>query len=180
MAKKLITAEEFSLLPDPLDGTRQELFRGAIMKFPLPGMLHGMTCSKVIRRFGDFIDRDGLGTLTAIVGIITERDPDTVRGPDVGFWSHERLSLIPAGYIESAADLLVEVLSPSNTSKQIRAKLQEYFSMGVQMVWVVASEGRFVTVYRNPDEGRILHEKAIITGEDVLPGFRCKVVDLLP
>jgi Uma2 family endonuclease len=76
--------------------------------------------------------------------------------------------------------MAVEVLSPSNTSKQIRAKLKEYFARGVRLVWVIAPEDRTLTIYRTPDEGRLLHETATATGEEVLPGFTCRVSDLLP
>lgn len=58
-------------------------------------------------------------------GFITKRAPDSVRGPDLSYWTKERLKEIPVGYIEIAPDMLVEVLSPSNTSKQIH-KLQEF------------------------------------------------------
>ncbi len=87
---------------------------------------------------------------------------------------------IPVGYVEIAPDMLVEVLSPSNTRKKILAKLREYFARGVRLVWVIAPEDRTLTIYRTPDEGRLLHESASVTGEDVLPGFTCRVSDLLP
>lgn len=113
-------------------------------------------------------------------GFITARGPDSVRGPDIAFWRKERLAEIPVGYFSIAPDMLVEVLSPSNTSKQIFAKLKEYFASGVRLVWVVSPEDRTLTIYRTADEGRILHETATVTGEDVLPGFTCRVSDLLP
>jgi Uma2 family endonuclease len=87
---------------------------------------------------------------------------------------------IPVGYFETAPDLLVEVLSPSNRSRQIRAKLKENFAKGVRLVWVIAPEDRTLAIYRTPDEGRLLHETATVTGEDVLPGFACRVSDLMP
>jgi Uma2 family endonuclease len=76
--------------------------------------------------------------------------------------------------------LLIEVLSSSNTSVQIRTKLLEYFAKGVRLVWVIAPEDRTLTIYRTPDEGRLLHESTAMTGEDVLPEFACRVSDLLP
>lgn len=76
--------------------------------------------------------------------------------------------------------MLVEVMSPSNTRKQILEKLREYFAKGVRLVWVISPEDRTLTVYRQPDEGRLLHETAMVTGEDALPGFECRVSDLLP
>ena len=48
------------------------------------------------------------------------------------------------------------------------------------MVWIVNPELRTVTVYRQPDEGRTLWEDATITGEDVIPGFSCKIADFFP
>ena len=147
---------------------------------PPPGGLHGVTCSKTDRKLGVFIDGGTGGTLVCNdTGFITKRDPDSVRGPDISYWSKERLTEVSVGYIEIAPDLLVEVLSPSNTWKQIRAKLVEYFTRGVRLVWVIAPEDRTLTIFRTPDEGRLLHETATVTGEDVLPGFACRVSDLL-
>ncbi len=179
--EKLLTAEEFFLLPSPPDGSQQELVRGEIITMPPPGGLHGVCCLKAGRRIGNFVDDGPSGTVTSNdTGFITERDPDSVRGPDIAYWSKERLSEVPVGYIAIAPDMLVEVLSPSNTWKQIRTKLKEYFARGVRLVWVLAPEDRTLTIYRTPDEGRILHETATVTGEDVLPGFACRVSDLLP
>jgi Uma2 family endonuclease len=181
MQAKLLTAEEFFLLPDPTDGSQQELVRGEIITMPPPGGLHGITCAKVVRKIGAFVDSGCGGHLACNdTGFITARGPDSVRGPDISYWSGDRLKEIPVGYIEIAPDLLVEVLSPSNTSRQIRAKLQEYFAKGVRLVWVIAPEDRTLTIYRTPDEGRLLHESAAMTGEDVLPDFACRVSDLLP
>jgi Uma2 family endonuclease len=144
-------------------------------------MMHGVTCSKVDRKLGIFVDSGPGGTLACNdSGFVTHRDPDSVRGPDISYWSKERLKEIPVGYTHIAPDMLVEVLSPSNTWKQIRAKLVEYFALGVRLVWVIAPEDRTLTIFRVPDEGRLLHENATVTGEDVLPGFSCRVSDLLP
>jgi len=59
-------------------------------------------------------------------------------------------------------------------------KLKEHFAKGVRLVWVIAPEDRTLTIYRMSEEGRVLHESATATGEDVLPGFTCRVSDLLP
>jgi len=178
---KLLTAEEFFLLPNPDDGSQQELVRGEVITMPPPGGMHGVCCLKAGRRIGNYVEERELGTVTSNdTGFITERGPDSVRGPDIAYWSKDRLPVVPVGYIEVPPNLLVEVLSPSNTSKQIRSKLKEYFAKGVRIVCVIAPEDRTLTIYRTPDEGRLLHETATATGEDVLPGFTCRVSDLLP
>lgn len=181
IAQKLLTAEEFFLLPDPPDGWQQELVRGEIVTMPPLGGLHGVTCSKTSRKLGNRIDAGPGGTIVCNdTGFITERAPDSVRGPDISYWSKDRLKEVPVGYFEIAPDMLVEVLSPSNVWKQIREKIKEYFAKGVKLVWVIAPEDRTLTIYRRPDEGRVLHETATVTGEDVLPGFSCRVSELLP
>ncbi len=178
---KLLTAEEFFRLPAPGDETQQELVRGEVITMPPHGGMHGVSCNKTGRRLGNFVEDNDRGTVTSNdTRFITERGPDSVRGPDIAYWSKERLPAIPLGYIEIAPDMLVEVLSPSNTTKQILAKLREYFARGVRLVWVIAPEDRALTVHRTPEEGRLLHETASVTGEDVLPGFTCRVSDLLP
>src|ERR1700693_5925139 len=94
--KKLFTAEEFLLLPDPTDGSQQELVRGEIVTMPPPGGLHGVPCSKVDRKSGVCIDLGTGGTLACNdTGFITERNPDSVRGPDISYWSKERLQDVP-------------------------------------------------------------------------------------
>jgi Uma2 family endonuclease len=179
--KNLLTAEEFFLLPEPEDGSHQELVRGEIISMPPPGGMHGVSCNKAGRRIGNFVEDNNRGTVTSNdTGFITARGPDSVRGPDISYWSKERLPEVPVGYIEIAPDMLVEVLPPSNTSKKIRTKIKEYFEKRVRLVWVIAPEDRTLTIYRMPDEGRLLHETAMVTGEDVLEGFTCRVSDLLP
>src|SRR5262249_15289253 len=73
--------------------------------------------------------------------------------------------------------LAVEVLSPSDRMDRTQRKITDYLQTGVEMVWVADPEARTVTVYR-PDRGpRCLGESEEITGEDILPGFRCRVRD---
>jgi Uma2 family endonuclease len=179
--KTPLTAEEFFLLPDPADGSQQELVRGEVIATPPSGGFHGVSCAKTVQRIGNFVADNDRGTVACNdTGIITERNPDSVRGPDISYWTRDRLKEVPIGYIAISPDMLVEVLSPSNTSKQIRLKLIEFFASGVRLVWVISPEDRTLTIYRTPDEGRLLHETATVTGEDVLPGFTCRVSDLLP
>lgn len=99
----------------------------------------------------------------------------------MSFWSYQRL---PAdadldGYPEVSPDLMVEIRSPSDNRPKRRDKVKEYLFNGMKVVWVVAPEDWTVTVYRDPDEGRELGENATLTGDDVLPGFSCRVAELL-
>jgi len=179
VSKRLITAEEFFQMPDPPDGSQQELVQGEIVTMPPPGGRHGVCCQKVGRRVANFVDDNRRGTVTSNdTGFISERDPDTVRGPDVSYWSKERLPEVLDGYIEVPPDLAVEVISPSDVFSRIQRKIREYLARGVRLVWVVDPEGRCVTVYRRQGQATILEQNEILAGEEVLPGFSCLVAEL--
>jgi Uma2 family endonuclease len=177
-AVKLITAAEFSRMPDPPDGSKEELVRGVIVTMPAPGFRHGITQTNAVFLLQSHTRATRCGRVTVESGLQTEFDPDTVRGPDVAFWSAQRLPLdqTPEVYPEVAADLVVEIQSPSR-QQTTQDKIREYLDRGLRMVWIVDPEARTVTVYRQPGEGRLLWQDAILTGEDVLPGFQCRVAE---
>lgn len=178
---KTVTAEEFAQMPDPPDGSLQELVRGEIETMPPPGGLHGACCSRIDRRLGTQVDSQDLGTLcTNDTGFVSERNPDTVRAPDISFWSRARLPEIPVGYIEIPPDLAIEVISPNDHYSRILKKVRHHLNHGVRLVWVVDPIDRSVTVYHSLHQATILEETDIITGEEVIPGFSCKVGDFFP
>lgn len=167
-------------MPDPPDGSRQELVKGEVITMPPPGFRHGLRQGRVYSILNEYARSSRLGRVTVESGLVTERDPDTVRGPDVAFWSAERLPLDqePEGYPDVAADLVVEILSPNNRPGKMHEKVHEYFTGGVRSVWLIDPEDRCVWIFRTPDEGRMIYETGTLSGEDVLPGFRCRVADL--
>ncbi|MCE9532828.1 MAG: Uma2 family endonuclease [Planctomycetes bacterium] len=177
---RLITAEEFSNLPEPDDGTLQELVKGVIETMPMPNFQHGECQVAVAFLLHQYAKANRAGRVVTETGVLTERNPDTVRGPDVSFWSAARLPLdeVVKGYPQIAPDLCVEVLSPSNTAKQIKQKIKEYLFNGTKAVWIVDPADRSMKIYRSPLESRSLEEDAFLDGEDILPGFRCKVAEL--
>src|SRR5579884_65657 len=168
-----MTADEFILLPNPADGSRMELQRGEVVRTPRPGFEHGLVQGRAFFLLETYARASRRGRVTVESGQLTERGPDTVRGPDVAFWSFERVPAdqTPRGYPDAAADLVVEVMSPSDTDTQLRDKVREYLTAGVRVVWVVDPADRRVTVYHRPDEGRVLWPEATLTEEEVLPGF---------
>jgi len=111
-------------------------------------------------------------------GVILERDPDTVRGPDVALYEGARsFDELPAKYAEIPPRLAVEVLSPRDRADQITHKITDYLRNGVELVWLIDPKARTVTVYR-PDKGpRVYTENEELSGEDILAGLRCRVAD---
>ncbi len=176
---KLMTADEFRLLSNSADGSQQELVRGEVVIMPPPGIIHGACCGNISRILGNHvIDLKPGRVLANHAGCITESNPDTVRGIDVAYFSFSRLPKLHEGYSKVPPEIAIEVLSPSNESDEIQEKIQEYLAFGVNVVWVVDPLQKSVTVYRSPEEGRVLHKTATLTCEDVLPGFSVLVGDL--
>jgi Uma2 family endonuclease len=173
----LLTAEEFALLPD--DSSRESLIRGAIaFREPPPGWFHGTTEVKIAGLLDTFAAPRHLGTVVHNVGFVLERNPDTVLGPDVAFVAAVRLpSEMPHPYFSGAPDIAVEVLSPSNRKKEIALKIALYFAAGGRQVWVVDPPHRTVTIHRPHHDPHLLNADDVLTGDDVLPGFECRVAD---
>jgi Uma2 family endonuclease len=174
-----VTIAEFERMPDPADGSKLELVRGEVVVMPPPKGKHGICCSEIAWVLKNFVKPKKLGWVTTNdTGVVLERGPDTVRGPDVAFWSIARQPEMPDGYFQIPPDIAVEVLSPDDRRKDVRAKIKEYLFYNVPLVWLVDPETRTVTVYRGSMRGTELDESDSLDGGDVLPGFSCKVSDL--
>ncbi|MGA2439342.1 MAG: Uma2 family endonuclease [Tepidisphaeraceae bacterium] len=104
-----------------------------------------------------------------------------VRIPDVAFVSFDRLPgrKAPAGPIpDLAPDLAVEVLSDSNTRREMENKLHEYFTAGTKLVWYVDIKTKSVEVYTSPAQITRLTGGDVLGGGEVLPGFEIAVSKL--
>lgn len=167
----------FEMLPEE-DLYRVELVRGMVVRSPRPAALHGRLSVRLARRLDEFVEARGLGVVLADVGVVLARNPDTVRGPDVAFFSRGRIP--ENGYATTywgAPDLAVEILSPSNGSGSVREKLAEYLAAGTLSVWVVDPVQRCVAVHGE----RMLHRFGgddVLQDDAVLPGFRLPLRDL--
>ncbi len=170
----LMTADELLRLGDDVHG---ELIRGVFCEMSPPGTEHGEIVMRLGRWLGNFIEPRQLGRLGGDTGIWLERDPDTVRAPDIVFRLAERLPPGPriTGYSEVMPDLAVEVRSPNDTRPDVRAKAEMWLSHGVRLVWVVHPDTRTIDVYRPDAEMLTLGAAATLDGGDVLPGFTCAV-----
>ena len=177
--KKLFTAEELLCLPTT--GRRLELVKGKVYEMAPAGGPHGYVAMNIGILLGVHVRADGLGRVFAAeTGFILHRDPDTVRAPDAAFISYDRLGeeAIPDGYLAVAPDLVVEVVSPSDTRREVREKVEEWLRAGVRLVWVIYPVTRSADVYRSLDYVSHLSEDDVLDGEDVVPGFACRLGEL--
>lgn len=175
--RTLVTAEEFFWLPD---GKPAELVGGKVVRMPPAGGQHGAVAATLTLRVGNFVERRRTGKIFAAeTGFIIRRNPDTVRAPDVAYIAQERLPVqLPPGFMDLVPDLVAEVVSPSDSASEVQAKVEDWLSVGVQLVWVVHPNARSVTVYQSREHVRVLKETDTLTGATVLPGFSCRVAEL--
>ena len=174
-----ITAEQLLRMPD--EGCRYELIAGELRKRSLAGWREGAIAGELLGLLGMYVIETNLGrVLGAGTGFLLARSPDTVRAPDIAFLSKDRLQVENPGegFWPGAPDLAIEVLSPDHTTAEVGEKVGAWLDAGASMVWVVNPKWRSVTVYRSATEIETLTENDQLDGEDVVPGFRCRVGDI--
>lgn len=179
LATTLLTAEEFLHLDD--GGACSELVRGRIVEMNRPHTAHGYFCYRVAMLLGQFVEQQQLGRIiTNDAGVITERDPDTVRGPDIAFYSYERIPRgpLPEGYWPAAPELVVEIRSQDDRWKDILHKASEYLSAGVLTVAVADPQTQRVHLFSADRETSVLNANDELTFPDILPGFTVPVKKL--
>jgi Uma2 family endonuclease/predicted nucleic acid-binding protein len=159
----------------------RELVRGKVHELPF----HGFANGEIILKVGVLLSRCATKHRSGVVvaggvGFVLARDPDTVRGVDVGFVRASRIpaSGRPVQFWEGAPDLAVEVVSPSDTMEEVEEKVDDYLTAGTSAVWVVNPRRRSVTVHRTATNPIILRENDMLDGQDVVVGFQCKVAQL--
>jgi Uma2 family endonuclease len=179
MASVSSRATEEDLRTAPEDGRKRELVDGAIVVSPA-GARHGLISVRISTRLAAFVGSGRHGyVLDSSTGF---RLPNgNVRLPDVAYVSRERAGEEPLGedFVEVPPDLAVEVLSPSDRPRSVLDKVGEYLQAGVRIVWVIDPSRRRAAVYRSATETREVREEDLLDGEDVLPGFACRLADVL-
>ena len=174
--KKLFTAEDLLCLS--ATGKRLELVKGKVYEMAPAGGRHGYAAMNTGIILGGHVRVNGLGRVFAAeTGFILRRDPDTVRAPDVAFVAQSRLTVeeIPDGYIDLIPDLVVEVVSPNDRRREVREKVEEWLNAGVRLVWVLYPATRSAMVYRSLNDVTHLTADDFLDGEDVVPGFACRL-----
>ena len=175
----LLTAEQLLRMPD--DGYRYELVAGEIRKMTPASIEHGLVAGRLDRLLSQHVFLNKLGeTLVAEPTFRLSRDPDTVRVPDIAFLRSERLRGRDRreAFWPGAPDLAVEILSPSDTPSEVDEKVAAWLNAGAAMVWVVSPGLRTVTVHCSATDIQTLTEQEELDGQDVVPGFRCRMADL--
>jgi Uma2 family endonuclease len=180
--EQLMTAEEFFdwVHRPENDGKHFELERGRAVEVPRPGERHGVVAANLAYILGNHSRQLNRGYLCSHqTGVVWEREPDTVRGPDLFYHAESReYDQLHPKYNDRVPELVVEVLSPTDRPGKVNQRIAQYLGWGVKLVWLVDPEDRSVSVYRPDRPFRLLRAEEELDGEDVLPGFRCRLAEL--
>ncbi len=172
-----ITVED--LYHTPRDGRKYELIEGDFIMTPA-GLRHEVIAGNLTFELKTYLKSNPIGQVfTSSAGY--RLSENIVLSPDVSFVRAEQLpgGVAPEGFGEFAPDLAVEIISPGDNITDIERKVQLYLSHGARLVWVINPRLARATVYRPDGSARVLQAQDALDGETVLPGFTCRLADLL-
>ncbi len=175
----LMTAEE--LFNSPQKQKHCELVHGELITMAPSNPEHGAITFNVAGLLRNFIRKNKLGAgFGAETGFILARNPDTVRAPDCAFICKDRIPKegLPRKFWSIAPDLVVEVLSPSDSASDVNEKIDEWLAAGTRLIWVIDPKTKKVTVYTPNRQPTILRITDSLSGEEILPGFDLPIVEL--
>ena len=172
-----MTIDEFLGLPD--DGVRRELVRGEVREMTPASFEHLAVRGRIEFMIQRFVMDRGLGVVGGEGGFVLGPEGTTVLAPDIVFVRNER---VPVGedrlrFPALAPDLVVEVLSPSNTALEMSDKIAIYLESGVRLVWIVDPVRKSIVAHHPDRTARTFVSGETIDGGDVLPGFAMAVAD---
>jgi Uma2 family endonuclease len=172
------TVEDVTYLRDT-ERRLYELIDGTLVEKSM-GWQESLLAGILLQWLNNYLDSNRLGVATGADGM-TRLFGDTVRGPDVAFvaWNRMPHGRIPTDPIpELVPNLVIEVLSTSNTYAEMSRKRREYFQAGVELLWMVEHRTRSVTVFRSAQDATVYEGESIIDGGKVLPGWQVDIAEL--
>ena len=174
----LLAAEafyEWACLPAN-DNEMVELVRGQPRVTPLPDRRHGVVCSLAASLLHEFVRKRRRGYACLGSGVVLQRNPDTVRCPDVSVFEQSKTyEELNERFCDDVPSLVVEVVSAFNTAEGVAEKVDDLLNGGVGLVWLIDPEGRTATVHRQGARPRRFAAHEELSGEASLPGLVCPV-----
>jgi Uma2 family endonuclease len=173
-AQDLLTAAWLAETPDGM--FQRELDEGELILMAPAGGEHGLTEVRLTGLLFAEVERRKLGVLfSSDTGFLLQRNPDTVRCPDIGFVRKERLPLSYAkegGYVVGAPDLAVEIQSPSQSPADLEKKVRQYLAAGAHTAWVIHLRRRQARIFGPSGAVKDVGKEGFLEAQEILPGIR--------
>jgi Uma2 family endonuclease len=171
-----MSVEEFAAMPRE-EAVRYELVKGELVPLPSGTLRHAWIRDGLTAQLRSYLDAQRIGIAATEVDCRTI--DDTVRRPDLSYFSRERWLLVDPDRIPLpfAPDIAIEILSPSEKAVEVNSKVAEYLAAGSGEVWVIDAENievlvRSVSGVRRFGAGERLESP-------LLPGFSFAVSEAL-
>ena len=155
-----------------------ELVDGVLVEKPM-GLRESFLAMLIAHYLQTFVLPRRLGMVSGEAGMM-KLLPGLIRIPDVAYVrrdpagpkiAHEAVPAV-------APTLAVEVLSASNTPREMERKIGEYFEAGAELVWIIDPDARTADIYTSPDAPQTIGLDGTLRGEPALPGFSLAMKDL--
>jgi Uma2 family endonuclease len=171
-AKTLISVEEFDHLIE--EEFRYELDEGELITLTRPGVVHGRIERRLLVAVQKYLDNHPIGEVFG-ADILYVLGPATKRAPDVSIVLR---SIDPDQEIQGAPEIAAEILSPSNSKREMKRKLGQFFATGCKLAWIIDPKARAVEVRKSAaGPSRTLRESDSLE-TPLLPGFSLPVAKL--
>lgn len=179
---RIVTYEEWLQMPPVEDGRREEVVNGEIQLLPPNKYTHAAVIHNLSFSFSSQVDRRQVRVLESSVTLLISTDPLASRAPDLLVYWRKNIVRDDNDVLCSPPDLLVEVLSPSESRRRKQAKLDDYARIGVPEVWIVSPEAESVEI-RLLKDGKLVVESIVAEGElrpTQFPGVAIAIGELWP
>ncbi|MBL8217920.1 MAG: Uma2 family endonuclease [Bryobacterales bacterium] len=172
--KTLLSLAEFFAMPG--DGIDYELVHGELVQMPPQPYIHDFVKNRIQELLVLYLNGNRLGRVFVETGSVL--DEGSWRQPDVSYFRKEKLAAQdPNKPIHGAADICIEVVSPSNTHRELDERARHFLATGAQTVWIVYPATKEVQV-RTAAGSNWLGPDDELTHPGLLPGFSARVNDL--
>ncbi|CAN5281852.1 Uma2 family endonuclease [soil metagenome] len=153
------------------DGQFAEWIDGEVILTMSASYKHQNLCDFLIAILRIFIEENDLGIIVTAPLVMKLAKEKRGREPDLLFVSKKNLHRLKKNYLDGAADLVIEIISPESRGRDRGDKFYEYESEGVKEYWLIDYERRQAEFYNldkkgiyqfsTPDENNIFHSRAI-------------------
>lgn len=164
------------------EDNRYELIQGALIVMSPATPVQGRFAMSLSFALYDYVRQQQLGEVyVSEPGFELQPKPEQIiRSPDVAFVRKENIPPLDEeeGFWKIAPDLVVEIISPSETAISIQNKVTDYLTAGVRLIWIVYPKSQTVVEYKSASQIRQLNLNDSLEGSDVIPGFSYPIRDL--
>ncbi len=173
---RTVTYEEW-LNMTVVEDAIEEVVNGEVRIMPPNKWKHALIVENLSEALKSQLDRKAVRVVGSVFGLIIRKKPLTSRVPDLAVFLKQNI-VEQDGYIHSAPELVVEVLSPANARRDMADKIRDYESIGVPELWIISPEAQTIEVILL-EKGKLVTHEVVAQGQLSPQRFPDVAVDIL-